>query len=286
MYKLFLISFITLSVVIPLSPLASTPLTGVVHFDSLVQGKSPYIVEKDIIIPPEKTVVIESGCVIIFSDFSGIVNNGTLIVDGKPDKPVIFTSHNDTTYNKKSGILPNPFDWSGITLSSRSRGTKISYAQLHYSVFGIKSQTYDVEIKQSVFSQNGQHDFTINGLPFFVQPDIPYDYRAPDKIIAVHTNDYSLVNIWQNHRKPIRLSSLSIGSGGIILGTLFTIFAAQQYSHASSVWAGKSKPDGSYYTDNEVAGIYDEYHSQLGKSITSFCFGLCGMTAFVLTLKF
>lgn len=286
MYKLFLISFITLSVVIPLSPLASTPLTGVVPFDSLVQSKSPYIVERDIIIPPEKTVVIKPGCVIVFSEFSGIVNNGTLIVDGRPDKPVVFTSQNDTTYNKKTDILPNPFDWNGITLSSQSRGTRIRYAQLCYSVYGIKSQTYDVEIEQSVFSQNGQHNFTINGLPIFIQPGIPYDYSDPEKIIVDQNRKISLRGIWRNHRKPIRAGSLSVGGGGIILGTVFTILAAQQYSHTNSVWAGQMKPDGSYYTDDEVSGMNNEYYSRLGGSVISYCFGLCGMTTFILTLTF
>lgn len=101
---------------------------------------SPYIIEKDIIIPQGDSIVLGEGCQFFFKPFTGIIVHGSLIVRGTSEHPVIFSSINDTLSPEHSSELPNPFDWNGIYISPRAGLIELSDFILKYSVYGIKSQ--------------------------------------------------------------------------------------------------------------------------------------------------
>jgi hypothetical protein len=171
----------------------ATHISGSINETILANTASPYIVDADIVIPAGKVVTINPGCVLLFRPFAGIKIEGTLIVEGSSDKPVVFTSINDADFNDKSEMLPNSFDWNGIIIESTGAGSSFANFQLKYSVYGIKSQTTDISVENGVFHQNGQYHFTLNDKIQNVVDNIPFSYslsaratinQSPDNIAA------------------------------------------------------------------------------------------------------
>jgi hypothetical protein len=77
---------------------------------------------------------------IFFSEFSGIIVNGNLTVAGTQDKPVIFTSINDSLNPERKDQPPKEFDWNGILVSKESGTISLKNFRLRFSTYGIKSQ--------------------------------------------------------------------------------------------------------------------------------------------------
>ncbi len=121
---------------------------------------------------------IKAGTVLLFNSFTGLNVFGSLIVEGTPEKPVIFTSINDNFYNEETEQLPNPFDWNGIHINAGAGDVKFRNFKLMYSVYGIKSQKEDIIIQNGTFKQNGQFHFTIKDNIYYVQDNLSYSYEA------------------------------------------------------------------------------------------------------------
>jgi hypothetical protein len=138
---------------------------------------NPFIVEKDIEVPPGKKVVIGPGCVFLFKEFTGLKVRGSLIVKGAAESPVTFTSVRDTAYSKTPGTLPNPFDWNGFFIDKNADSVSLNNFHFLYSVYGIKSQKEEIVINGGLFKSNGQFDFTVNDRIQYIQVDLPYFYR-------------------------------------------------------------------------------------------------------------
>ncbi len=156
--------------------LAETSISGPIDQVEFTVAGNPYIVESDVTVPAKKTVVIPQGCILLFRSFTGMTIKGRLVVDGKQDKPVVFTSIHDGEYNSSSSQLPNPFDWNGIFIGEESDGAFLNNFHLRYSVYGVKSQSQNVIIQNGVFRQNGQFHFTVNDEIQYVQDNIPFTY--------------------------------------------------------------------------------------------------------------
>ena len=77
-------------------------LGGVIHEDMTLYPDKHYIVTKDIGIPQGVTLTILPGTRLEFNTGRQLVNNGTLISEGTPEHPIVFTSGSDQGY------------WSGI----------------------------------------------------------------------------------------------------------------------------------------------------------------------------
>ena len=154
----------------------ATYLSGSIEGVVFDASKNPYIVEKDIIVPEGKSVVIPEGIVFLFHPFTGFQVFGRMVVQGSGDKIVVFTSINDNIHNPQSEQLPNPFDWNGIFISKDAEGAFLNHFSLKYSVYGVKSQCKNIIIQNAVFQQNGQFHFTINEQIQMVQDNIPFSY--------------------------------------------------------------------------------------------------------------
>lgn len=139
-------------------------------------GDGPFVVERDLTVPEDGTVVIRKGCVFLFNSFTGMNVHGSMVVEGTPAEPVVFTSVNDADYNPGSGQLPAAFDWNGIRISEGSGSVKLRNFRIMYSVYGIKSRNEKIVILNGQFRENGQFHFTIDDNIFFVQDNISYSY--------------------------------------------------------------------------------------------------------------
>jgi hypothetical protein len=126
------------------------------------RGK-PYLVASDIYIPSGKSVRIEPGVILLFKNFTGLHVEGRIIAEGTPDRPIVFSSEFDKTFNPSSALHANPYDWNGITVHESGIGSSFSFAKVMYSVFGINSLTKYIKLDKMHFSSNGRSDLVIEG---------------------------------------------------------------------------------------------------------------------------
>ena len=89
---------------------AQTPISGSIGGMTFKSSGNPWLVTGNVFVEEESKTVVESGCVFLFKPYTGIVIEGAFIVDGEKDKPVVFTSINDTLYSKTAAKKPEPFD--------------------------------------------------------------------------------------------------------------------------------------------------------------------------------
>lgn len=162
-----------------------TEITGDISRTIFDASGNPFIVKADILVPESKNVVINEGCIFLFTPFTGLNVLGCLQVDGSVEKPVVFTSIKDTTVNGGIDSLPGAFDWNGIYIKSGADSVRMNHLMLRYSVYGIKTQSKDIVIRSSIFNSNGQFHFSINEKLQLVQDNIPYSYPDPEKIRVV-----------------------------------------------------------------------------------------------------
>ncbi|MBN1601623.1 MAG: hypothetical protein JW915_08445 [Chitinispirillaceae bacterium] len=155
---------------------AQTPLSGAVENLRLTADKGPYIIENNLHVKVNNQVIIEKGCILLFKSFTGIVVDGSLIVEGTLKDPVVFTTVNDSSYNSKSTVFANPFDWNGILINEIANNVKLVNFVLAYSVYGVRSMKEGLTITNGSFKNNGQFHFTVNDNIKPVADGIPYSY--------------------------------------------------------------------------------------------------------------
>ena len=177
--------YILFSITINFSSFSET-LSGDIGGRVLTLEQSPYVVESTLIIPEDKILKIKEGCVLLFKPFTEITVEGSFIVEGSIENPVVFTSLNDTKYRNEE-MLPNAFDWLGIRIKSTVNTIKMSNFILNFSTFGIKSQIKSIIIYNGKFNNNGQYNFTINENPKPVNTSELYSYQT-----------YTLTYDWEN----------------------------------------------------------------------------------------
>lgn len=169
---------ITVAVFCSYSVYGRTELSGSIGGKSLSAEDGPYIVIEDVEIPEGESTTIGEGCQFFFVPFTGILVNGTLIVNGTQNQPVVFSSINDSLSPDRKELLPNPFDWNGIRVTPKAENVSLKHFILSYSVYGIKSQSKPLIIDNGTFWQNGQFHFTMMDKPMPVNDGIPYSYQG------------------------------------------------------------------------------------------------------------
>ncbi len=136
----------------------------------------PYLVKSDIEVPFGKTVTIEPGVVFLFQNFTGFQVQGQLICEGTKDKPIIFTSEFDGKYHPDSTQIANPFDWNGVYIHKDAFGSRFQFCRVHYSVYGIKSDTRLIRLDPCIFRGNGKVNFTLTDSIVEISEGKPFSY--------------------------------------------------------------------------------------------------------------
>jgi hypothetical protein len=192
------------------------------------RGK-PYLVTSDVYVPPGKTVRIDPGVAILFRNFTGLHVEGRLVVEGTPERPVVFSSEFDMAYNPASSLHANPYDWNGITIHENGLGSSFSHAKLMYSVFGINSLTKYFKLEKMFFLNNGRSDLVIEGKDQAIakQP-ITYGLTIDDA-----RKDGVPVKILMDPRAKKRNLFRYSGLTLLVGGCAATIASITQYQHDS-----------------------------------------------------
>lgn len=156
--------------------MVGTIIGGDITKVSFKKENGPFFVKEDLVVPEGATVTIEQGCVLLFKEFTTLNVYGSVMVKGTEDKPVVFTSANDSAYNHESSAQANPFDWNGIRLEKSSKGSFFECMYLNYSTFGLYSTNTELDIQKCQFVKNGQNSVMIDGKMQVVIEGMPYSY--------------------------------------------------------------------------------------------------------------
>jgi hypothetical protein len=252
---------------------AQTTLSGSIGTLTLDSAGSPYTVTDNIIINQGKTLIIGPGCVLLFKPYCGIDVAGELLVQGTPEKPVVFTSINDDKWNR-SEKTPEAFDWNGIRILADGRGF-LSRFLISYSVYGIQAQSEDITISEGVFNQNGQFNFTLSGKILTVKENLPFSYvggaaigknTRPLRLAAItmciagtgcaigsipffhdavsanrdgnSTHDQAAINAARDHERSASIrAGVLVGSAGmsVVTGAVFWIMDSRKLNAATKI---------------------------------------------------
>ena len=197
--------------------------------DTVRAHKKPYLVVADIEVPVNKTVTIEKGVVFLFKAFTGMHVLGKIDAQGTNDAPVIFTSENDRLMGTKTSLRPVPYDWDGINVHESAVGSKMSFCNVKYSVYGIVSETRYIKLSPVSFSFNGKSDLVIEGKKQAVT-DKPFWYNNFSKI---------LIDPLAYKRKALRFGGLTVA----LAAGAGTVYYAMQWNKAQTYFSSISRDD-------------------------------------------
>lgn len=239
-YKNMKIKLLTAAILLAFASYSQTHLSGDIGNMTFDATGNPYIIKKNIFIPEGTLTTLKSGVVFLFHSFTGLNVSGSFLVEGSQDNPVIFTSINNFTFNKKAEKMAEPFDWNGIDIKNSAKTVKLRNFTVSYSVYGIKSKKQDIVLINSVFGQNGQFNLTIDDNILMVKDMISYSYNAKND---EDTNLKKQKIVLPPKQRKLRNSSLiTLGTGvaGGILSTAFYVKYSQyknKYETATDVSA-------------------------------------------------
>ncbi len=224
----------------------------------ILPSDKPYLIVDDIYVPNGKTVNIEAGTVLLFNNFTGLQVQGRLIVKGKPDTPVVFTSVNDKENNPASGVDAAPYDWNGIYLHEDAIGSEFHYSAVMYSVEGILSKTRFVKIAPVLFLHNGRASLTIEGEEHDVGTQ-PYDYAVSITDPTIDGIPLSVLDDpLRTKRTVLRYTGLTLAVGGIIAGIFYSI----SFDENDRIFSGLSSKDADNLAANSTRQWEDALHKR------------------------
>jgi hypothetical protein len=259
---------------------AQTTISGNLGDVVLDSTGNPFIVEKDIAVPKGKSLTIKEGCALLFKPFTGLTIQGNCSANGTKEHPVIFTSINDSMYNKTGAQPAGAFDWNGITVTKKSGNVTFSFIDVRFSVYGIKSQNPDIIILQSTFKQNGQFHFTVDEKIQSVQDNLPYSYnenrQAQGAAEAVTKNKPT------QKIKILRYGLLGVGAVGAVGGIIMSIKASSAYSD----WKHIEQETNPLPQPGEYEKRHDKYKSAFTGALILDILGGLGLAGFGVTFMF
>jgi hypothetical protein len=196
-----------------------------------------YIVTDNLSVNKSDTVIIPEGSIFKFKPFTSLRVDGKLIVAGTEEKPVLFSSYNDTSIllnheDKPNGdirLAPEPFDWNGIVISYTADTAELYFFEIRYATFGLKCEYDKLKIYQGKFVSNGQYHLTIQGKIMDVFDRVGYTYpigfsrAVPIKLSANETAipyqyDNKKNNV-QKKRPRVVIPAISGGCGVALMIT-------------------------------------------------------------------
>lgn len=270
---------------------AEMHLQGEISSESIDSTANPYVIEKTIIVPQGKKIVVNEGCVFLFKSYTGIKVLGNLIIKGTQGKNVVFTSYNDSIYNPKSEQTAKPFDWNGIVVAKEADTVKMENFKILYSSYGIKSLNGKIALKNALFGSNGQFNFMISDKMQEVKENVPFSYNVTIEKTADSTGPkmpktFEKETFFKS-RNFNRYSSLTVGAVGAVIGIIYAVKSSQ---------TGKTLGNENYFIQQAqiqkrpVDAIWNEMNKKwetetLTRNVL-IGIGCLGLTGFTLTFFF
>jgi hypothetical protein len=267
-----------------------TPLSGDLP-QRVVRSQSPYVVAGDIYVAAGDNVIIESGVVFLFNEFTGLHVQGTLLAQGLDRLPVVFTSVNDTLYNAHSSMNPAPYDWNGIDIYEDGMGSVLEHCIVSYSVYGIDSKTEYIRIDSTCFRRNGKRNFSILGEDRMIPSDFPFSYKLTKGVSVA--KEKPAIPLSPPSRPPqrspaprlLRVSGVLLAVGGGALGAWRTREFQKSHKRLLAYNGGDERvlKEGSAA---EYDNAYTERTVDLVIMSSGYGAGLIGIVGFLISFSF
>ena len=260
MNRTFVITSLLLTFLSTFPLYSETSLSGKLGNMLIERVGNPFIVTDNIVVPEGKTLTIAEGAILLFKPFTGLIVEGSLVVEGGLANPVIFSTENDPKYNPSSKQLPNPFDWNGILITPNAKHVKLSNFVLEYSVYGVKSQKEEFIISNGTFTRNGQFHVTVNDAIKNVVDDIPFNFGKEFD----GKNRNTRASAKATWRKPVGIGLGVAGLAAIGAGSYF-LYLSNDYN--------------SKYKTTEIQTQMDDFYDKKNTSLTVA--GICAVGGLV-----
>lgn len=261
---------------------AFIPVSGILPAVLKPQSR-PYCAVGDILVGPGSTVTIEPGTAILFSPFVGLHIQGVLHAEGTPEQPVVFTSVNDSVVNPGAQESAAPFDWNGIDIYENAVGTTFTSCRISYSVYGIRSQTDQFRILNSLFTFNGNNNVSINGQQQAVDT-MPFSYRKPiEQKPEVQSVPAPVVK--KKTFRPLRITTLALGCAGLAVGAWGTSRFVDSRRHLEEV-ANPTPENLKKYTAEDFEKAKKQRNTDAAIMIGGFSAGVLCAVIFTWSFRF
>ncbi len=151
---------------------AQIELTGSISDDTtgpLLSGQV-YHLNGGVSLPAGKTLTVQAGAIVKGRPNSQLVTQGTLLVNGAPGNPAIFTSYSDDVggdTNLDGASTGTPADWRGIYMYPSSSASVYSHVEVRFSGggngAGIEITGGGVQLDAVDISSGSRHGINLNG---------------------------------------------------------------------------------------------------------------------------
>jgi hypothetical protein len=252
----------------------------------LTAAEGPYLATSDVYVPTGRSTTIDAGTVILFRNFTGLKSQGTLIVKGTMQKPVVLSSEFDTTYNPGGGMRPNPFDWNGLYIDKDAVGTDLQNLRVVYSVYGMHAMTKFIRITNSTFAYNGRGNCSIEGNEMPVSAGEPFNYSLTIKdALAAGVPIRILRDPEAMKRNLVRWGGCALFVAGATLGGYYT----NQYMVSSDrlkALSSTNRDNLVNHSSGEWNTAYNRKNTTLGVMSGGYLAGVLGTVCFFWSFKF
>jgi len=254
------------------NPATGNYLPPLITQNTILMAGATYQAIGDVSVASGVTLTIEAGAVLQFGTSMDLIIDGTLLVNGTPTNPVIFTSSNP---------FPLAGDWSGIKLEALSINNVIDGAVVEYAITGIevKATSNDSLITNSAIRNN-----SISGIYFNLASG-----TASNNVINGHTIDSRASGIWVQKASPLIDNNaiynnlygiyISRGSSNVAEDTAPQIINNNISNNTDGIYALSvaAQISGNIVTNNSGSGIYISGGApivNLGNVITNNKYGI------------
>ncbi|MFH1760481.1 MAG: hypothetical protein ABIA63_05200 [bacterium] len=176
--------------------IASVEVTNV-QSGRWTDSRSPYIVAGDIKVPHGASLVIEPGVQILFDGFYTIQIKGSLIAEGTPENPVVFTSIKEKQADPSGDNKSNaqPMDWNHIAVE-QDGALKLINCRISYSFDVISSSSPEVFLDNLAITFNAVNKISVQEVEIPAETSIPFGYNnnLKETPVSVKTKPASAVS--------------------------------------------------------------------------------------------
>lgn len=200
-----------------------------------VYERDEYLVTEDVTIPSGKTMTIESGSVIRFAQYTGLIINGKLACLNELGSSTLFTAIENKSGTTAKKDFENIPQWNGIIVNAGA-SIEFEYVQIFKSVYGIKAdkECSEIILKNNAFWENVQ-DMSISDSVIYIDNNKPVNFvygvelldtneQVSATNITVDVKDTIEVGKQKkkvNWKIPVRICSGTIVVTGCILSYVF-----------------------------------------------------------------
>jgi hypothetical protein len=205
-----------------------------------------YLIEDTLEIPTGTHINLPPGTVFLFADEKPLNIRGSLTANGTDSAPVVFSSVNDSVYNKNAEGQATLFSWAGIWVGGGSESVILRNTIIRFADRPFVSQSASIRLENVKFTNtnldtifiNDQVFSPIRNHVFYFPPPQPPPPKKTDTGQSMPPPDDHQVTNDKPWWKTLKVRLAVGGTGGLALcsGAGFLIHSAIKNNEAEKKW--------------------------------------------------